>query len=149
MGMIIDVSHISDEAFWVITDISTKPFIASHSNSRTIYDVARNLSDEMYLKICESGGTVGINLYRDFLGENPTLDTVCDHIFHFLQLAGCDKHISLGGDLDGCDKLPDGFAGVQDYQKLAERLLQRGLSENTVRNIFWNNALGVIEKCSM
>ena len=54
------------------------------------------------------------------------------------------KHISLGGDLDGCDKLPAGFEGVQDYPKIAQALLNRGLSEPTVYDICWNNAVGVI-----
>ena len=149
VGMTIDVSHISDEAFWDIMDITGKPIIASHSNSRTICDHSRNITDEMYLAICKTGGTVGINLYNDFLGNNPTIDTVCDHILHFLQLAGTDKHISLGSDFDGMDSLPAGITGIQDYPKLADRLLELGLSDTTVKNIFWNNALGVIERCSM
>lgn len=149
VGMVVDVSHISDEGFWDIMQITQKPIIASHSNSRTLWDVPRNLTDEMYRAVCESGGTAGINMYSDFLGTEPNLDTVCDHIFHFLEVAGTDRHVSLGGDLDGMERLPEGFAGVQDYPKLAERLLVRGLSEKTVENIFWNNAIGVIDRCSM
>lgn len=149
VGMIIDVSHISDEGFWDIMNITSKPIIASHSNSRAIWNHPRNLTDDMYLAICKTSGTVGINLYNDFLGNNPTIDTVCDHILHFLQVAGTDKHISLGSDFDGIDLMPAGITGVQDYQKLADRLLALGLSDTTVENIFWNNALGVIERCSM
>ena len=149
VGIVIDVSHISDEGFWDIMQITEKPIIASHSNSRAIWNVPRNLTDEMYKAICHTGGTTGINLYNNFLGESPSIDTVCDHIFHFLDVAGCDRHISLGSDFDGCEALPAGITGVQDYGKLADRLLERGLSEDTVYNIFWNNALGVIEKCSM
>ena len=149
VGMVVDVSHISDAGFWDIMDVTEKPIIASHSNSRALWDIPRNITDEMYLAICKTGGTVGINLYSDFLGENPNIDTACDHIFHFLQIAGDDKHISLGSDFDGMDTLPEGIAGVQDYPKLADRLLGRGLSEETVMNIFWNNALGVIERCSI
>ena len=149
VGMVVDVSHISDEGFWDIMDVTGKPIIASHSNSRAVWDCSRNITDEMYLAICRTGGTVGINLYSDFLGSEPNLDTVCDHIIHFTQIAGDDKHISLGGDLDGCERLASGFEGVQDYSKLADQLLNRGLSEDTVWNIFWNNALGVIQKCSM
>jgi membrane dipeptidase len=102
----------------------------------------------MYREICKTGGTAGINMADYFLGENPDLNTVCDHIFHFLEIAGNDKHISLGGDLDGVETLPAGFTSIQDYDKLAERLLQRGLKEESVENIFWNNAIGVIKKCS-
>ena len=149
LGMVVDVSHISDEGFWDIMDITEKPVIASHSNSRTIWNVPRNLTDEMYQAICKTDGTVGINLYTAFLGENPDLDTICDHIFHFLHLAGNDNHISLGSDFDGMDTLPAGISGVQDYHKLADRLLQRGLKEDTVEKIYWKNAIGVIKKCSM
>ena len=149
LGMIIDVSHISDEGFWDIMEITEKPIIASHSNSRSLCDVPRNLTDEMYKSICKTEGTAGINLYSGFLGENPTIDTVCDHIFHFLNIAGDDRHISLGSDFDGMNDLPVGITGVQDYQKLAQRLSERGLNDQTIENIFWNNALGVIDKCSM
>ena len=148
IGMVVDVSHISDEGFWDIMDIAVKPIIASHSNSRTLCNIPRNLTDEMYKAICKSGGTVGINLYTDFLGENATLDTVCDHIFHFLALAGNDQHISLGSDFDGVDSFPEGISGIQNYPRLAERLLERGLTEQSVENIFWNNAVGVIDRCS-
>ena len=149
LGMIVDVSHISDEAFWDVMNITNAPIIASHSNSRAIWDVSRNLTDEMFIAICKTGGVVGINLYAGFLGEQPDLDTVCDHICHFLELDTDGKHIALGGDLDGCDVLPAGFSGVQDYPKLVDRLLSRGISSSVVQDIFWNNAIGVVKKCCM
>ena len=58
-------------------------------------------------------------------------------------------HIALGGDLDGCDTLPKGFDGVQSYPAMAAKLLERGLDAETVHKIFWDNALGVMEKCCM
>jgi len=146
LGILVDVSHISDEAFWQIMDITEKPIIASHSNSRSVFDVSRNLTDDMFKAICATGGVAGLNMYSEFIGENSTLDMACDHILHFLELDPDGTHIALGGDLDGCDPLPEGFAGVQDYPKLAERLLARGVDETTLRNIFWNNALGVMDK---
>ena len=148
LGMLIDVSHISDEAFWDIMDITNAPVIASHSNSRAVFDVSRNLTDDMFKAICRTDGVAGLNLYTHFLGHNATLDTACDHVLHFMELGG-GKHIALGGDLDGCEALPAGFNGVQDYPKLAEQLLKRGLTEQEVMDIFWNNAIGVIEKCCM
>lgn len=147
LGILIDVSHISDAAFWDIMNITEKPIIASHSNSRTVCDVRRNLDDSMFQAICKTGGVAGINLYSRFLGENATLDTVCDHIFHYLELDPDGKHIALGGDLDGCELLPCGFDGIQDYPKLADCLVQRGLGKDMVENIFWNNALEVIRQC--
>lgn len=147
LGMIIDVSHISDRAFWQIIDMSQGPIIASHSNSRAICHVSRNLTDEMFLALCKTGGVTGINLYTEFLGEQANLNTVCDHILHFLELDPQGNHIALGGDLDGCETLPQGFFGVQDYNKLADSLIARGVSEKTVYDIFWNNAIGVINRC--
>lgn len=149
LGMLIDVSHISDEAFWDIMDITEAPVIATHSNSRVIYDHSRNLTDDMFRAICNTGGVAGFNLYSNFIGEEPDLDKACDHFLHFLELDPNGKHIALGGDLDGCEKLPTGFHGVQDYPKLAQKLLQRGMTEETVHDIFWNNALGVIKRCCM
>lgn len=147
LGMIVDVSHISDEGFWDIMSMTSAPIIATHSNSRSICNASRNITDDMFRAICETGGVSGINLYAGFIGENPNLDALCDHVFHFLELDPEGKHIALGGDLDGCDQICSDFAGVQDYPKLAQRLSERGLDQKLIENIFWNNALGVIRKC--
>ena len=147
LNMLIDVSHISDKGFWDIINITEKPVIASHSNSRAVCNVSRNLTDDMFRAICQTEGVAGINLYAGFLGENADLRTVCDHILHFMELDPTGKHIALGGDLDGCEHLPRGFTGVQDYPKLAELLLQCGLNNTTVYDIFWNNSIGVMKRC--
>ena len=144
LGMRIDVSHISDEGFWDIMDVTQAPILATHSNSRAVWGSSRNLTDDMFLEICRTGGVAGFNQYADFVGDKPDLDTACDHIFHFLELDPDGKHIALGGDLDGCDVLVDGFHDVSDYPKLAERLLQRGAGNESVSNIFWNNAQRVL-----
>ena len=148
VGMLIDVSHISDEGFWDIIKITDGPVIATHSNSRTVCNHSRNLTDDMFKAIVETGGVAGFNQCDAFVGENPTLDTVCDHFLHFLDMDPTGKHIALGGDLDGCDKLPDGFDGVQSYPVMAQRMLERGLSEQMLKDIYWNNALGVM-KCAV
>lgn len=146
LGFLIDVSHISDEAFWQLMDITQGPVVATHSNSRHVCGHSRNLTDDMFRAICATGGVAGFNQCADFVGSAPDLDTACDHFLHFLQLDPTGKHIALGGDLDGCDRLPAGFDGVQDYPKLARRLMERGLDANTVQDIYWNNALGVMER---
>ena len=146
LGMIIDVSHISDEGFWDIMDITQAPIVASHSNSRAVCDHPRNLTDDMFLAICSTGGVAGINLFPDFLGGN-TLDKACDHVLYFLGMDPEGKHIALGGDLDGVDALPDSFSGIQDYPAFADKLLARGLNETLVMDIFWNNAMEVFKKC--
>lgn len=146
LGMLIDVSHISDEGFWDILKITNAPIIATHSNSRSVWNHSRNLTDDMFRAIVETGGVTGYNACDEFTGEAPTVDTMCEHIFHFLELDPSGKHIALGGDLDGIDGMPQGFAGVQSWPVLADRLLERGLDENTVMDIFWNNAIGVMER---
>lgn len=145
LGILVDVSHISDAGFWDIMKITQAPVIASHSNSRAVCPHARNLTDDMFRAIRDTGGVAGINQFAEFLGEKPTLDTICDHIFHFLEIDPECRHIALGGDLDGCDALAQGFEGVQSYPTLAQRLLERGLTEEMVMNLYWNNALGVMD----
>ncbi len=149
LGMLIDVSHISDEGFWDIIHMTNAPILATHSNSRAVFGNSRNLTDDMFRAICETGGVAGYNACAEFTGENPALDSVCDHIFHFMELDPTGKHIALGGDLDGISNMPAGFEGVQSWPVLADRLLARGLDEKTVRNIFWDNAIGVMERCNM
>ena len=146
LGFLVDVSHISDEAFWDIVKITNGPVIATHSNSRSICGHSRNLTDDMFKAIAETGGVAGYNMCDGFTGEDPTIDTVCDHMLRFLELDPTGRSVALGGDLDGVDAMPKGFEGVQDWPKLAARLMERGVDEKTVRNIFWNNAIGVMER---
>ena len=144
LGMRVDVSHISDEGFWDIMKITDAPILATHSNSRAIFDHSRNITDDMFRAIRETGGVAGYNTCREFTGEPSDLDTICDHILHFMELDPDGKHIALGGDLDGVDAMPDGFEGVQSYPALARKLLDRGLTEENVMDIFWNNAIRVL-----
>ena len=147
LGMIIDVSHISDEAFWDIMDITQAPVVATHSNSREICGHSRNLTDDMFREICKTGGVAGFNQYDAFVGDHPDLQTVCQHFLHFMELDPDAKHIALGGDLDGCESMSEGFTGVESYPKLADHLLMSGLSEDNLYDIYWNNALGVMKRC--
>lgn len=146
LGILVDVSHISDQGFWDIINMTQKPIVATHSNARAVCSHGRNLTDDMFRAICESGGVAGYNACRDFTGENPNLDTVCDHIFHFMELDPSGEHVALGGDLDGVEALPDGFEGIQSWPALAQRLLERGLGEENLGRIFWGNALRTLEQ---
>ena len=146
LGMLVDVSHISDEGFWDILKITDAPIVATHSNSRAVWNHSRNLTDDMFRAICETGGVAGYNACADFTGKDPDLDSICDHLFHFLELDPSGTHIALGGDLDGVERTPRGFEGVQSWPVLAQRLLERGMDEKTVQNIYWNNAIGVMKR---
>jgi len=149
LGIIIDVSHISDRAFWDIMDLTEAPIIASHSNSRTHCAHFRNLTDEQYLAICLTGGYAGINLYGRFLSDTDAacFEDVYAHMDHFLQLGG--EHVALGGDLDGCDVLPCGFKDVKDYNLLANYLENKGYAPHTVQNIFSDTMKKVVTQCIM
>ncbi len=146
LGMLVDVSHISDKGFWDIMEITQAPVVATHSNSRTVCPHSRNLTDDMFLAICRTGGVAGFNAYTKFVGEKADLQTACHHILHFLELDPTGKHIALGGDFDGCDSLVEGMNGVQDYPALARALMDAGVRQDTVYDIFWNNALGVMKR---
>ncbi len=114
--MLPDVSHLSETAAWDVVRLGLGPVIASHANSRAVCAHTRNLSDDLFCAIRDSGGVVGLNLYTDFLGGEG-MDAVVRHVEHLLDLGG-DRTLALGGDLDGCDTLGGGITGVQDYPKL-------------------------------
>lgn len=150
LGMILDVSHLSDRGFWDLCDLAEKPILASHSNSRACCGHARNLTDEQFKAICQLGGSAGINLYAPFLNESgeATLDDVYRHIDHFMELGG-EGHVALGGDLDGCDTLPDGFQKAEDYRKLETYLRARGYGEPVIKDIFYRTLKRIVKQCIM
>ena len=136
-GIYPDVSHLSDAGFWDLVHIARRPIVASHSNARAVCPHRRNLTDDQFRAIRDSGGVVGLNLYLHFVGK-PTMDALVAHVEHFLALDG-EKTLCLGGDLDGCEALAAGMTGMQDVPKLYEALKARGYSNALLEDIFWNN----------
>lgn len=132
-----DVSHLSDAGFRDLIKMARRPVVASHSNSRAVCNHRRNLTDDMFCAIRDTGGVVGLNLYRDFVGDD-SMDTLVAHIEHFLNLGG-EKTLCMGGDLDGCESLAAGMQGIQDIPKLYCALEKRGYPQMLLENIFWNN----------
>lgn len=137
LGIHTDVSHISDAGFWDVLRRTKRPVVVSHSNARAICPHRRNLTDDMFRAIRDTGGVVGINLYADFVGGD-TMEQLIAHIERFLSLDG-EKTVALGGDLDGCEALAAGFSGVQDVVKLYQALEERGYPQTLLEDIFWNN----------
>ena len=147
MGIIIDVSHLSEKGFWDVAGKATKPFIASHSNSHILCDHRRNLTDVQLRTIVSSGGICGISLVGKHLAKrlpgekaldpSEVLGAVCSHIEHFSSIA--PESICLGLDLDGTDPLA-GLESVDKTPMLFEALTNRGMYENQAENIFYNNA---------
>lgn len=151
MGMLVDVSHLSDPGFWDVAELSQAagtPFIASHSNARALCPHKRNLTDGQFTAIIKSRGVAGLNLCDKFLAERPTLDDAVAHIEHFLSLGG-EENVAVGGDWDGCDLCP-GVKQITDIGLLYERLLQRNYKESLVRAIFYDNLMRVVrEVCTI
>ena len=137
LGILADMSHISEKAFWDVLEAARKPVIASHSDSRALCDVPRNLTDGQFAAIVKNGGCVGLNYYTGFLGLSQDVDAIVAHAEHFLALGG-EKHLGLGSDFDGCD-LPEDLQGLEDMGKLYEAMLRRNWPEALVRDIFYNN----------
>ena len=144
LGMIIDVSHLSDAGFYDVVKYSTKPFVASHSDARSICGVARNLSDEMIRLLADKGGVMGINYCSAFIEDrNETFTTVqgmVDHIRHIVKIGGIDC-VGLGSDFDGIEnslEIKDA-SGVE----LLYEALKKYFSEEEIEKIFWKNVLRV------
>lgn len=149
LGMLVDVSHLSEPGFWDVAAMLRKPFFASHSNARAVFPAQRNLTDAQFTAIIEHRGVAGLNMFHDFLGEMPDLDSVIAHLEHFLALGG-EKNVSIGGDWDGIPTPPAGIAGIWDMDRLYERLLQKNYHEALVRNVFYENLMRVVnEVCTM
>ncbi len=148
LGIIVDVSHMSEKSFWDTVQTAKKPIIASHSNSRALCNTPRNLTDVQFRTVCECGGIVGISLAAKHVAakyfeampgaEDDFIGDVAAHILHYLELSG-EKNICLGSDFDGTERtlhLPD----VSKMELLYERLLCMGVPEETVKDIFYGNA---------
>ena len=158
VGIMIDVSHVSDTAFWDVMELSAVPVIASHSSCRHFTPGwERNMSDEMIVALAEHGGVIQINFGSAFLHPEyraiekareypfPRVDvgSVVDHIDHVVEIAGVD-FVGLGSDFDGVgDTLPDGLEDVSMYPNLIAELLARGYSEADIEKICSGNVLRV------
>ena len=147
LGMVVDVSHISEKGFFDVMDISSAPVIASHSNCRVISDNKRNLSDEQIRLIANSNGVVGLTFVKPFIGENKAnLNGLIDHIEHISELVGVD-YIAIGSDFDGVTEeyMPDDIRDLSVFPRLIDGLKIRGFKENEVEKIMGLNLLRVIK----
>lgn len=150
LGMIIDVSHLNEKGFWDVIKHSTKPIIASHSNSRKIFDSPRNLTDEQIKAIASTNGVIGINANGMFVSENKEENNeigLFKHIAHISNLVGVE-HVALGLDLcDGFRNEPmDSLNGYKYLYKLYEILDINGFIKNEIELIFGKNYLNLYKK---
>lgn len=145
LGMIVDVSHLSDAGFYDVAKISKKPFIATHSNSREMTKHSRNLTDEMIKILANAGGVTGINFCSAFIGETPMtmISDMVRHIKHMRNVGGIDV-IALGSDFDGIES-PVEIKNSSEMNKLAIQLEKEGFKVDEIEKIFYKNALRVIK----
>ena len=141
-GCVMDVSHASEKLFWDLCETTSRPFIATHSDSKALCAAPRNLTDEQFAEIVRRGGLVGLNFCTAFLRNEAekarTLD-ILRHADHFLSRGG-EKVLAMGSDFDGCPLPPD-MRGISSIPALYELFYKElKLSEETLDAIFYHNA---------
>lgn len=143
LGMIVDVSHLSDDGFYDVCLASKKPFAASHSNARALCDHPRNLSDDMIRKLGEHGGIAGLNFYPAFVTRSPeTADLLTElvrHVQHMINLGGMEC-IGLGSDYDGFEGTGDPPSSAA-LDRLVWALHRSGMTEDEIDRIMYRNVL--------
>ena len=150
LGIIIDVSHLSDAGFYDILNNTKKPFVASHSNARSICNHRRNMTDDMIKKLADRGGVMGLNFYSNFLNENTKfsdlskLDYMIKHLKHIKNIGGIEV-IGLGSDFDGIDCKVE-IENASKMQILAEKIKKEGFTEDEVEHIFYKNVLNLFKE---
>jgi membrane dipeptidase len=173
LGMMVDVSHASDDAFRDVLATSVAPVIASHSSCRAVSPHRRNLTDEMLKAIAASGGVVQINFASLFIDpDHPKVDAAAlnrrlaaggeltaplgayrtpfhrlvEHFEHALRVAG-PAHVGIGSDFDGVPALPEGMEDCSKLPDLTAAMLWRGASEDDLIGVLGENVLRVMEAC--
>ena len=151
LGMLVDVSHLSESSFWGVHEVAERPYIASHSNARALASHPRNLTDKQIEALAEKGGVIGVVYCPAFVDdddEKVSLSRLCDHIDHIKKIAGID-HVGLGSDFDGFGTppgKPQVFKDVSELPLLTQELMNRGYSEEDIQKILGGNWLRVYEE---
>ena len=156
LGIILDVTHLCDLAFWDALEIYQGPVWASHNNCRSLVDHNRQFSDEMIKALIDRGAVIGSAMDAWMLSpnwergkstplaRNVTLETVIDHMDHICQLAGNANHIGIGSDLDGAfgkEQSPNDLETIADLQKIPSILASRGYSIQDIEKVMHGNWL--------
>lgn len=147
LGMLVDVSHLSDGGFWDVARVSRRPFAATHSNCRALAPHTRNLTDEMIRALAERGGVAGLNYFPHFLSADPEenhsrVEDMCRHVLHMLNVGGEDC-IALGSDFDGIYGELE-IASPEDVPGLFAALERAGLTPRQLEKFACGNVLRVL-----
>ena len=147
VGVLVDLSHASVATFGDVLDRSTRPPIVSHSATEALGQHPRNLSDPQLRALAERDGVIGVNFFPRYLAPKARAcdwTAVVDHLERAIQVAG-PAHVALGSDLDGIPQLPEGFAGAQDFPRIAAGLERRGVTGDDLAAVLGGNWLRVLE----
>jgi membrane dipeptidase len=146
LGMLIDVSHLSDAGFWDLIEIAKGPVMASHSNARAVCDHPRNMTDDMIRAMAERGGVMGMNFAPGFVHPTKaTVQGVVNHIDHIVDLVGPD-HVGLGSDFDGIPYTPEGLEDVTLMPNITAELVGRSYSDEDIKKILGLNHLRLMKE---
>lgn len=147
LGMIVDVSHLSDGGFWDVMKYSKKPAIASHSNARRECGHRRNLTDEMIRALAEKGGISGLNFYPAFLSDEgkANVDDIVRHMLHMYHVGG-EEFVAIGTDFDGFEGAVDGLEHMGKMPEFYEALRKRKFTDSQIEKFCYKNALRVIKE---
>lgn len=145
MGMIVDVSHLSDAGFYDVVKYTKRPFVASHSNARSVCPWVRNLTDDMIRRLADRGGVVGLNYCADFLRDSRTgeLD-IGRHARHIADVGGIEC-VGLGSDFDGIPPY-QGCPKAEQMDKLAAIFEKNGFSQREIDKILYQNVFRVYKE---
>jgi len=145
LGMLIDISHLSDAGFWDLIEVAKGPVMASHSNARAVCDHPRNMMDDMIRAMADRGGVMGMNFAPGFIHPTQaTVQGVVDHIDYIVSIVG-PNHIGLGSDFDGIPYTPEGLEDVTRMPNITAELLKRDYSEEDIKKILGENHLRMMK----
>lgn len=151
LGMIVDVSHLSDAGFYDVARILNGPFVASHSNARSVCTWSRNLTDDMIRVLAEKGGVTGLNFCPAFLACNEdgssksgTIASVVRHAKHIVNVGGSEC-LGLGSDFDGIESHAE-LRDASCMPQLIEAFRQEGFSSSQIDKILFGNVLRVYKE---
>lgn len=146
LGIIPDVSHLSDAGFYDLVKICKKPFIASHSNARAVTNHPRNLDDHMIKLLAQKGGVMGINFCSDFLGDKniSSVEEMIYHIKHIKNVGGIDV-LALGSDFDGIENEVE-IKNISEFDKLYIALKDNNFKELEIEKILYKNVIRVFKE---
>ncbi|RYD05395.1 hypothetical protein N752_08610 [Desulforamulus aquiferis] len=147
LGMMIDISHLSEPSFWDVVKESKTPIAASHSNCQAICNHLRNLTDNQIKAVADKGGVIGVTYVPQFIDiREPNINRLIDHIDHLYKIGGLNC-IGLGSDFDGIDIIPEGLddAGVA-VPNIEQSLSKRGYKSGEIEHILGLNWLRLFKE---